>query len=1047
MSQPDTGLDYRHNNLADYFITRPVFAIVLAIATSLGGLLGIQMLSVSQFPDIAPTTINVQVVYPGATADAIQNTVTDKIEGAMTGLSGLLYMESFSNDGSAGVKLTFDNSVKPELAQVEVQNKLSNVEAQLPTIVRQQGINVARAGSGILMIGALVAPEGDYNGAELADIMTTRIQDRIERVEGVGGLHSFGSSYAMRIWLNPNSLLQYQLIPADVINAISTQNTQVTAGSLGASPSAKGQQLRAKIVAQSQLSSVHEFEKIILKQASDGSTVRLQDVARVELGQENYTFSTTFNSWNSSGFAVQLASGANALKTADAVHKELDSLASALPLGVEIKYAFETTPFVEVSIARVVETIVVAIGLVFSVLLLFLQNLRATFIPVIAIPVVLLGTLGILALFDYSINMLTLFAMVLAIGLLVDDAIVVVENVQRLMDEEDLSAIDATKKSMGQITGALIGTSMVLVTVVIPMALFAGSVGIIYRQFSVTIAVAIILSTLVAIFLTPAMCANLLKRQRRNRRSRWFGWFNRSLQNLSDHYTPTVGWLIMRPLRVLIVFGILLIAISGLFKVLPTSFVPQEDQGVLMTMITLPEGAGTARTQEVLSYIEDYYLNQESDTIENLFAVLGFSFQANGENAAMAFAKLKDFSVRKDPHQTAEALAARAQAYFNKIRDAQVFVIQPPSIQGLGNAGGISFYLEDVANNGQEQLVAASQQLAAKAFANPSFSYVRSDTQNLESQLEINIDQEKAGALGVDLAAVNNLISTVFAGTYVNDFNLKGEIKPVWVQGDIPYRMQPDNLAQWSARNEQMEMVPLTAISNTTWGLGAPSLTRINGTRAIKLDGVAAPGVGSGTAMAEMEKMVAELPGNYAITWIGQSYQEKLAGDQSVMLYAISLVFVFLCLAALYESWSIPFSVILVVPVGIFGALLAAWIFDQYNDVYFKVGLLITMGLSARNAILIVEFAKELYMSGMELKEAAIEACRLRLRPILMTALTFILGVLPLALASGASANSQNSVGIGILGGMLASTAMGILFAPVFFMVIMRIFPPKRESD
>ncbi|BFM09028.1 efflux RND transporter permease subunit [Halioxenophilus aromaticivorans] len=1034
---------FRHNKLADYFIARPVFAIVLAIATSLAGILGISTLSVSQYPDIAPTTINVRSTYPGATAAAIENTVTDKIEGAMTGLTGLLYMESTSNDGSATTTLTFDNSVTPQMAQVEVQNKLSNVEAQLPAIVRQQGVNVFRAGSGILLIGALVSPNGDFSGAELADMMATRVQDKVERVEGVGGLHVFGSSYAMRIWLNPNALLQYQLVPQDVISAISTQNTQVTAGSLGASPAVEGQQLRAKIVAQSQLGNVREFENIILKQDVDGSTVRLADVARVELGQENYTFNTRFNGWNSSGFAVQLASGANALTTSQGVHDVLDNLAGTLPPGVQVEYAFETTPFVETSIARVLETIVVAIGLVFSVLLLFLQNLRATLIPVVAIPVVLFGTLGVLAVLGYSINMLTLFALVLAIGLLVDDAIVVVENVQRLMDEERLPARAATQKSMGQITGALIGTSVVLVTVVTPMALFPGSVGIIYRQFSITIAVAIVFSTLVAILLTPAMCANLLKRQSRSRPSRWFGWFNRSILALTNRYTPCVGWLLVRPLRVCVVFIILIIGTTALFKTIPTSFVPQEDQGAIMTMISLPEGASSARTSEVVSYIEEYFLTQEKDTVENLFAVLGFSFQANGENAAMAFAKLKDFSEREQEHQSADAVAARAQAHFSQIRDANVFVAQPPAIQGLGNSGGISFYLDDITGAGQEAIVSASQQLAGMAFSSPAFAYLRSDTQNLVSQFEINIDQEKTGALGIDLSALNALISTVFAGSYVNDFDLNGEIKPVYVQGDVPYRMQPDNLNDWYARNTGGEMVPLTAISNSQWSLGAPSLSRINGTRAIKLDGVTAPGVGSGDAMQAMESMVAQLPQTYNITWIGQSFQERIAGDQSAYLYAISLVFVFLCLAALYESWSIPFAVMLVVPVGVFGATLAAWLFNQFNDVYFKVGLLITMGLASRNAILIVEFAKELYLEGIELKAAILEACRLRLRPILMTALTFILGVLPLALASGASANSQNSVGIGILGGMLASTILGILFAPVFFIVVAKFFPPK----
>ncbi|MBB5043961.1 multidrug efflux pump [Shinella fusca] len=1027
---------FRRNALASFFIARPVFAIVLAIATLLGGVMGIYSLSISQYPDVAPVTVRIGANYSGATAEAVENSVTTKIESVLTGLEGLLYMESTSSTGSASISLTFASGTDPELAQVEVQNKLARVESQLPEAVQNAGVTVSRSPSGILMIGNIVSRDGRYTSSELSDIMSSSIEERIERLDGVGSVQSFGSGYAMRIWLDPDQMQKYQLVPSDVTAAIQAQNAQVAAGSIGATPVVRGQQLKASIVAQTQMTSADEFKKIILKTAPDGSVVRLGDVARVEIGLEKYGQSSTYNGMPAAGFGVQLASGANAITTADAVHAELDSLAGSLPEGVEIAYSYETTPFVELSIEKVVHTLIEAVVLVFLVLLLFLQNLRATLIPMIAVPVVLLGTFGVLAALGYSINMLTMFAMVLAIGLLVDDAIVVVENVERIMTEEGLSAREATEKSMGEITGALIGVALVLTAVFIPMAFFSGSVGVIYRQFSVTIASAMILSVLVAVVLTPALCAMLLKPTHGGLAARIFGGFNRGFEKTTRGYVGAVGRLVLRPLRMLVVFAALLGGAWWVYTQLPSSFLPEEDQGVLMTQITLPAGANAARTQAVIDMVEDYFLNDEKDAVESVFMTLGFGFGGSGENAAMAFVRLKDFDQRTDSALSASAISQRASAHFRKIRDAEVFVLAPPAIQGLGQSNGFSMYLEDTGNRGRDALIAASNTLADLALKDDTVGNVRGNTRTLESQLKIDIDQEKAGALGVGISGINNLISVAFAGRNVNDFVYNGEIKPVYVQADAPFRMQPGDIERWYARNDAGEMVPFSAFATTKWVQGSPSLSRFNGTAAIAMNGSAQPGASSGNAMDRMEELVAGLNGGYASAWSGLSYQERLAGSQEAMLYAVSLLVVFLCLAALYESWSIPFSVILAVPVGVLGALVAAWLFGQSNDVYFKVGLLTTIGLTAKNAILIVEFAKDLRDQGRSAVEAVLEAARMRLRPIVMTSLAFILGVLPLAFATGASSAAQNAIGIGVMGGMIAATVLGVFFVPLLFVVI-----------
>jgi len=1033
---PVAKLPLRHS-LASIFIARPIFAVVLAIVTCLAGVAGMLTLPISQYPEIAPTTVRIQATYTGASAEAVQNSVTTIIENAMSGFNDLLYMESTSSGGSATVSLTFGSSVDADIVQVQVQNKLAMVEAQLPQAVRDAGVTVNRSAGSILMIGNIISKDKAYTSSQLSDLMATLIEPAVKQVDGVGSILSFGSGYAMRIWLDPLALAQYKLTPADVVAAIQQQNTQVSVGEIGASPTTTGQQLRVTVAAQSQLKTVAEFENIRLVTAADGSTVRLKNVARVELGLGSYGSNSTFDGVPAAGFGVQLASGANAINAANNVHAALDGLKNALPRGVEIAYSYETTPFVELSIEKVIETLIEAIALVFVVLLIFLQNWRATLIPMIAVPVVMLGTMGILALAGYSINTLTMFAMVLAIGLLVDDAIVVVENVERIMTEEHLPAKEATEKSMGEITGALIGIAAVLTAVFVPMAFFSGSVGVIYRQFSVTIASAMIISVIVAIVLTPALCV-LLFRTHGHRESQFapFRWFNRGFGAVQTGYVRTTGFLIRRPLRFLVVFAALIGGAYWLYNQLPTSFIPEEDQGVLMTMISLPDGANAARTQAVVDLVEDYYLKQETDSVESVFTTVGFSLSGSGENNAMAFVRLKDFKERARAEESASAVSMRASMYFSKIRDAQIFALSPPTIQGLGSSNGFEMVLLDNANKGTDALNAASNKLAQTAGQASEVSNVRGNAGGSESQLKIVIDQEKAGALGVDLSGANALLRFAFAGARVNDFDLDGELKPVMIQADAASRMQPSDIDKWYARNTKGEMVPFSAFSHTEWVQGSSSLSRFNGTPSITISGNSGAGVGSGTAMDKMIALVSDLGGGYGVGWTGLSYQERLSGSQALLLYGASVLVVFLCLAALYESWTIPFSVLLVVPVGVFGALLAAYVFGQSNDVYFKVGLLTTMGLTAKNAILIVEFARDLRAMGIGVFESVLEAARIRLRPIAMTSIAFLLGVLPLALATGAGSGAQNAVGVGVVGGTLAGTLFGVFFVPLFFVLI-----------
>ena len=1031
--------------MVNFFIHRPVFAWVLAIVTMLAGAFAFTTLPVSQYPDIAPTTIRISATYSGATADAVQNSVTSTIEDALTGIDGMLYMTSTSREGRSSIQMIFDESIDPVDAQNEVQAKVSQIESQLPDKVTQSGVTVSRSSDSTLMVGALVSTDGAYNTIQLGNMLENIVEGPVKRTSGVGSIQSFGSGYAMRIWLDPLSLAQYQLTPADVTSAVTAQNTTVSVGSLGDLPVTTGQQFTATITAQSQLTTAEEFEQILLKTEEDGSAVYLGDVARVEIGQEDYGSSSLFNGQNASGFGVNLATGANAVDTAAAVRATLASLASALPAGVEVRYAYDTSPFVQESISKVEHTLLEAIGLVLIVILVFLQKWRATLIPIIAVPVVLAGTFAILAALGYSINTLTMFAMVLAIGLLVDDAIVVVENVERVMEEEGLQPLEATIKSMGQISGALVGIAVVLSAVFLPMIFFGGSTGVIYRQFAVTIISAMVLSVIVALILSPAMCATLL-RASHGKSIAPARWFNRNFDRMNRGYTGSVGRLIRAPFIMVIVLGGIIWGVTVVYQKLPSSFLPSEDQGVLMTIIQLTEGSTSAQTAKVVDEIDQYLRNEESDTVDSTFAALGFSFGGTGQNQAMMFTKLKDFGDREEADRAASALMMRANMKFGKLRAGRVFFMMPPAIQGLGNTSGFSMYLVDQGGNGTDAVRQAAIQLQKLAAADGRVQNIRLSGEEDEAVLRINIDQQKAESLGLTLSEVNSMLSIIFSGSNVNDFNMAGDLRPVYVQADAQYRMQPEDIEKWYARNSDGDMVPFSAFMTTEWDSTSPQLARYGGTSAMSVSGQAASGTSSGAAMDVMEELAAQIPGGYGVAWTGLSYQERQSGNQAPYLYALAVVVVFLSLAALYESWSIPFSVMLAVPVGILGALLAAHWGGQSNDVYFKVGLLTTIGLAAKNAILIVEFATDLEKKGMGLLQATVEAAKLRLRPILMTSFAFILGVVPLATASGAGAAAQNAIGIGVLGGMIAATFIGVFMVPSFYVVVRKLTDRKARK-
>ncbi|HCD6020645.1 TPA: efflux RND transporter permease subunit, partial [Citrobacter freundii] len=1032
--------------MANFFIRRPIFAWVLAIILMMAGALAIMQLPVAQYPTIAPPAVAISATYPGADAQTVQDTVTQVIEQNMNGIDNLMYMSSTSDSaGSVTITLTFQSGTDPDIAQVQVQNKLQLATPLLPQEVQQQGISVEKSSSSFLMVAGFVSDNPQTTQDDISDYVASNVKDSISRLNGVGDVQLFGAQYAMRIWLDANLLNKYQLTPVDVINQLKVQNDQIAAGQLGGTPALPNQQLNASIIAQTRLKDPEEFGKVTLRVNSDGSVVHLKDVARIELGGENYNVVARINGKPASGLGIKLATGANALDTANAIKAKLVELQPFFPQGMKVVYPYDTTPFVTISIHEVVKTLFEAIVLVFLVMYLFLQNIRATLIPTIAVPVVLLGTFAVLAAFGYSINTLTMFGMVLAIGLLVDDAIVVVENVERVMMEDNLPPKEATEKSMSQIQGALVGIAMVLSAVFIPMAFFGGSTGAIYRQFSITIVSAMALSVLVALILTPALCATLLKpvsAEHHEKKSGFFGWFNAKFDHSVNHYTNSVSGIVRKTGRYLVVYLIIVIGMAVLFMRLPTSFLPEEDQGVFMTMIQLPAGATQERTQKVLDQVTQYYLTNEKANVESVFTVNGFSFSGQGQNSGLAFVSLKPWNERSGEENSVEAVIARATRAFSQIRDGLVFPFNMPAIVELGTATGFDFELIDQGGLGHTALTQARNQLLGMVAKHPDL-LVRVRPNGLEDtpQFKLDVDQEKAQALGVSLSDINETISASLGGYYVNDFIDRGRVKKVYVQGDAKYRMLPADINNLYIRSSNGEMVPFSAFSASHWIYGSPRLERYNGMPSMEILGEAAPGRSTGEAMALMESLAEKLPNGIGHDWTGMSYQERLSGNQAPALYAISLIVVFLCLAALYESWSIPFSVMLVVPLGVVGALLAASLRGMNNDVYFQVGLLTTIGLSAKNAILIVEFAKDLMdKEGKGLIEATLEASRMRLRPILMTSLAFILGVMPLVISHGAGSGAQNAVGTGVMGGMLTATLLAIFFVPVFFVVVRRRF-------
>lgn len=1032
--------------MANFFIQRPIFAWVLAIIMMMAGALAILQLPIAQYPTIAPPAIAVSATYPGADAQTVQDTVTQVIEQNMNGIDNLMYMSSTSDSaGGVTVTLTFTSGTDPDIAQVQVQNKLQLAMPLLPQEVQQQGVSVEKSSSSYLLVAGFISDNPLLTQEDIADYVSSDVKDTISRTNGVGDVQLFGAQYAMRIWLDTHAMNNYQLTPLDVINQLKAQNNQIAAGQLGGTPAVPGQQLNASIIAQTRLKDPQEFGRVMLKVNPDGSQVRLRDVARIELGGENYNMLTKINGQPATGLGIKLATGANALDTAKAIKTTLADLQHYFPQGMKVVYPYDTTPFVKISIHEVVKTLFEAIVLVFLVMYLFLQNLRATLIPTIAVPVVLLGTFAVLAAFGYSINTLTMFGMVLAIGLLVDDAIVVVENVERVMVEEKLPPKEATQLSMSQIQGALVGIAMVLSAVFVPMAFFGGSTGAIYRQFSVTIVSSMALSVLVALILTPALCATLLKPaadDHHEKKAKFFVWFNARFDLSVNHYTQSVGGILHKTGRYLLLYLLIVAGMTVLFVRLPTSFLPEEDQGVFMTMVQLPSGATQARTQQVLDQVTHYYLNDEKANVDSVFTVSGFSFSGQGQNAGIAFISLKPWEERPGHENSVGAIVSRASHAFSKLQDGLVFPFNLPAILELGTATGFDFELKDQANLGHDALTQARNQLLGMVHEHPDvLTRVRPNGLEDTPQFKLDVDQEKAQALGVSIPDINQTIMTALGGTYVNDFIDRGRVKKVYVQADATFRMLPSDIGAIYVRGSGGDMVPLSAFTTSHWIYGSPRLERYNGMPSMEILGEAAPGRSTGEAMALMESLAAKLPSGIGYDWTGLSYQERLSGNQAPALYAISLVVVFLCLAALYESWSIPFSVMLVVPLGIIGALLAASLRGLNNDVYFQVGLLTTIGLSAKNAILIVEFAKDLMeKEGRSLTDATLEAVRLRLRPILMTSLAFILGVLPLVLNRGAGSGAQNAVGTGVMGGMLSATLLAIFFVPVFFVVIRRRF-------
>jgi multidrug efflux pump len=1036
--------------LARFFASRPVFAWVISIAIMLAGVAAIRALPVAQYPNVAPPSVNINATYVGASADTVENSVTQVLEQQLTGIDGLLYFQSSSSStGGSSINVTFKQGTNPDTAQVQVQNKVQQAIPRLPPTVQQTGIVVTKSQQNFLMIVGIYDSTDKATQGDIADYLASTLQDPVARVDGVGSIQVFGASYAMRVWLDPTKLLSFGLMPSDVENAIQAQNIQVSAGKIGEQPAPPGQQLNATVTAQSKLRTAQEFRDSIIKYDPSGATVRLSDVARVELGSESYDADVRLDGHPASGCAVMLAPGANALAVATNVKKVVDSLRPTMPQGWSVSYPFDSTKFIRLSIEEVVKTLIEAIALVVVVMFVFLQSWRATLIPVIAVPVVLLGTFCILKILDYSINTLTMFGLVLSIGLLVDDAIVVVENVERLMREEHLSPLDATIRSMKEITGALIGVATVLSAVFLPMAFFSGSTGVIYRQFSITIVASMLLSVFVALTVTPAMCASLLRASPDHGPRRGpFGWFNRSFDRITHGYQRGVAGMLRRAALWLLPYLAIAGVMGYLLSHLPTGFLPPEDQGQAMVVWTLPSGATLPRTEEVSKIVEHHFLGAEAKNTDALFTIAGFSFVGAGQNTGMAFVELSDWDKRVGKQNSAAAIANRATGMLQSVRDAQVFALTPPAIQGLGQSEGFSFELQAIPGiTDRAQLAKTRDELLGAARQDPKLMAVRRGDLPETPQLKVDIDEAKAVSHGVSPQSITDTLTAAWGGVYVNDFVDRGRVKRVFVQGDAPFRSKPEDLNQWYVRGASGAMTPFSAFATTHWTFGAESLQRYNGLASYEIDGMGAPGTSSGTAMDEMEKLQSSLPRGTTFAWSGLSYQERIASGQTLQLYAISILVIFLCLAALYESWSVPFSVLLVIPLGVVGAVLAAKFRGLENDVYFRVALLTTIGLSSKNAILIVEFAEAAYHRGASLVDAAVTGARLRLRPIIMTSLAFIAGVTPLAISTGAGANGRVAIGSGIVGGTLTGTILAIFLVPVFFIVVRRLVRGKRIPD
>jgi multidrug efflux pump len=1034
--------------MSRFFIDRPIFAWVIALAIMVGGALAIHSLPVNQYPNIAAPAVQITVTYPGASAQTVQDTVVQVIEQQLNGLDGLRYISSAANsDGSVEITVTFDQGVNPDIAQVQVQNKLQLATPNLPAEVQRQGIRVVKFQVNFMLLVSIYSKDGKLSYGDLGNIIVSNFQDPLSRTQGVGDFFVFGFQNAMRIWLDPAKLNSYQLMPSDVTAAISAQNVQVSSGSVGGLPTRKGVELSATVIGKTRLKSADEFKEILVKVQPDGSQIRLKDLGEVVLGNETYSFDVNYNGKPAAGIALRLATGANMLQAVERVKNTVDQLKPYLPPGVEVVYPYDTSPSVKASIDSVVHTLFEAVVLVFLVMLLFLQNMRATLIPTLAVPVVLLGTFGVLYACGFTINVMTMFAMVLAIGLLVDDAIVVVENVERLMEEEHLSPREATYKSMQQISGALVGIGLVISAVFMPMAFFGGSAGIIYRQFSITIITAMGLSVLVALVFTPALCATMLKAHAggEKKQTGFFAWFNRVFERNTDRYASSISKILRNPKRTFVIYALLLLGVVAMFRNLPSAFLPDEDQGLLIVQIQTPPNSSAERTQAVIDQVRNYLLEDEKEGVVSAFNLSGFNFAGRGQNSAVIWVRLKPFEERTSSENSAFAIAQRITRFASTVRDAHVVSIVPPAIMEMGNATGFDLFLQDNGARGHAALMEARDQLLKLVAKEPALAIVRPNGLSDEAQYQVTIDDEKARALQVSIESIDDTMSVAWGSTYVNDFIDKGRVKKVYVQGEMDARISPEDFDKWYVRNAAGQMVPFSSFASGQWVYGSPKLERYNGVPSVELLGQPAPGYSTGDAMAAIERVASQLPNGFGVSWTGLSYEERAAGSQATTLYVLSLMIVFLCLAALYESWSVPVSIMLVVPLGVFGAVAATLGRGLSNDVFFQVGMLTTMGLAAKNAILIVEFAKDLYENqGRTLVQAATEAARLRLRPIIMTSIAFVMGTLPLARAYGPGSGSQHSIGTAVVGGTLAATFLAIFFVPLFYVAVTKMFKSKQ---